>query len=66
MSISDGFLSRRELLKTAAGASLVRACQRGFAFGRRYNDDALLNECRSVAFGFFRTRWTVRRLFAKT
>ena len=48
MSISDGFLSRRELLKTAAGASLVRACQRGFAFGRRYNDDALLNECRRL------------------
>jgi hypothetical protein len=53
MNLSDGFLSRRELLKTAAGAALVRACQRGFAFGRRYNDDALLNELSERCFRFF-------------
>jgi hypothetical protein len=53
MDIRDKFLSRRELLKTAASAALVGACERGFAFGRRHNDDALLNELSERCFRFF-------------
>ena len=53
LDVRDTLLSRRELLKTAAGAALVGACQRGFAFGRRHNNDALLNELSERCFRFF-------------
>jgi len=53
MSTKHFSLDRRGFLRTAAKAAAVAACSRGFAFARRFHDDAFFDDLSERSFRFF-------------